>query len=512
MMNKKYQRSWLFFGVRLPLMLVLFGVVLLSGCAKDKSVLSRTAVELPPVAYDPQPPVVPATLISVPAAAPWLGDLIEVHYLQLSAITALQQIVPNGLLVFDFAPDEDLYSYNLTMTDEGVMENVPVLANKSSDINSVPVKFVNALPGVMSRKAHIDALCVSADWAWTLIDRVIVISPMATKIFDIGMLPGTVSGRVNNYQISFGEDGSNALVDQESGGNPYEELLEAVSELIGDGQANLMQTTGQIIVTAKPSVLDRVSMVIEAQTEAAGRRVALEFVLYEVDITDSINRQLDLIALRDAAISASLTATAADTSSVSGIGALSIGFNNGSVDGSSFVFRWLQDQGETQVRIRKNVVAVHNQITELSDIETVRYVEQVKIERESSGSTSNEAPSVQTGEARIGETWAVLPTIVNGVVTLRLATARGGLIGFEEFDFSNGAIAGRLPQTSVTAISTPIRLRHGETRVITDLSSSRGSNSTLSSPLLSWIPWIGDSISKSDSRLETVMTMTARIL
>ena len=471
--------------------------IAVTGCTNHDAAISATSVKLPP-GQTPEETIqapwpVPAERARVPVTAPWLADLVQVQYHQFPATTALEQLVPHGLLAFHFAPP-------------------PGETDKHED---VPLVLVNALSGKASRQEHIDALCATADWAWSVINRVVVISDTATRTFDISTLPGQSTGRVNNSQLVSSNGGaSTSSVDQITTSNPQEDLLDAINHLTGDDTASLLASTGQLVVTARPSLLDRIARVVAAQNEAASRRVALEFVLYEVDVSDQRARQLNLDALRDAAINASLSVTHAGNPIQSGSGDLTLGVRDGvdSPNSSSVVFRWLQEQGETEVRIRKTVVAVHNQVTELSDVETVRYVEQVSIERENSGSTTTATPSVRTGKANIGETWSILPTITGGVVTLRLAAARADLVGFKMFDFGDGAISGSLPQTAASTISTPIRLRDGETRVITDLSNARDNNRTVSSPLLSWLPWLGKAVHNTDTKLETVMTMTARIL
>ena len=133
-----------------------------------------------------------------------------------------------------------------------------------------------------------------------------------------------------------------------------------------------LAASGQIMALAPPSIMRQIENLIADYNRRINRRVALEFVLYEVDVTDTRTRSLDLNLLREAAIAAGVNLTAPGTN-VTGTGELKLNFNEGNaIDGSSLILRWLNSQGNTTVSIRKKVFALHNQVTSLRDIQTTR--------------------------------------------------------------------------------------------------------------------------------------------
>ena len=461
--------------------------LLLTGCASQELEFTPSTVLLPEA--EPPRTTRPARLVRIPASAPWLGETVVAQYRGLSARTALKQLVPNGMLAFRLPEGEDP--------------------------QGPPVDY--ALPGNATRQAHIAAVCAAADWAWRLEEGLVVIAATETRTFQLEASPGQRVERVSTAELDDTASGA-AGVERVVADSAHEQVLAALRGAAEGTEASvdLVGSSGQLVITARPSVMRRLAGIVERVNLVATRRVALEFVLYEVDVSDSETRSLNVAALREAAIGLALNVTPPGSSALRDLsGDLSILWTDEADDrafGSELVFRWLTQQGETRVRIQKNVVAVHNQVTELQDVQITRYISEVTIQQQAAGATSVVSPSVRTESVKTGETWAVLPTIVDDRVSLRLASSRSELVALEEYSFSDDAVAGTLPVTAVSSVSAPISLADGETRVITNLSSSRQQSQQTVSPLLAWLPWLGEAKSKGASSVETVMTITADIL
>ena len=443
--------------------------------------------------------------------APWLSERISVQFRDLSAPKALNLVVPNGIIsiLFD-APD-------------------------------IPV---TAMPGDITRKAHLNAICAAADWHWTVKDGVVIVSDVETRVWDLVSLPGALEGSVNTDQLY--EGSGETTVNQTVDSNAHEELLETLKSMIDqtaesstitsvnnlaqsyDGTSGytrsherqatvssvaLLPNTGQIIAIAPPSVLDRMEKVIKAHNEAAVRRVELEFVLFEVDVTDTESRRLDLKGLIKKSTDWSINIQAPAVSITDTASAITIKPRSATSDlsGSEVVFEWLQTQGDTSVQLSKNVVAMHNQVTVLSDLDSLRYIEEVTIQQQVSGPTGTISPSVTTARLDTGETWSVVASITGSQVVVRLASSRASLVDLASFRFTD-AIQGSLPQTSSSSVSTSIFLRDGETRIISDLNSQETTQKRSRSPLFDWLLPITRGANNSDRRIETVIAMTARVL
>ena len=304
----------------------------------------------------------------------------------------------------------------------------------------------------------------------------------------------------------------------------YTELYEAVKGVLAlneagaaggsRGRLSLLGASGQLLARAPPATMRVIAQLVGEYNQRINRRVALEFVLYEVDVTETDTRHLDLSAIRDAAISSGIFFQGSNFNSGSNAGELSLRFKTGSsrLGGSELILNWLKTQGETSIRLRKKVVALHNQVTLLRDVETTRYVVKVAVERQVSGPNETSSPNVEVNELQTGESWAVLPAIDAERVHLRLALNRAALLGFDEYSFDTGNISGRLPQSTEKSVGLPITLADGETRLITNLSSTIIQSSRARSPLLAWLPWLGQSKDDQERRVESVITMTAHIL
>ena len=480
-------------------------------------VLFMQACAVPPPVPPPIPPIErpatpqssspPAARVRVPAAAPWLADRVSVQFRNLAAPKALALVVPDGLLAFQF------------------------------DAAEIPV---TALPGAVTRMAQIEAICAAADWHWEISGGVVLVSDVETRVWDLAALPGLLTGEVNNQKLQTG--GGRSAVDLSIGVNSHETMVETLRSLLAseretrvttifadetdsgreytttldqrspETNVTLLTDTGQIAATASPSLLNRMEAVIKAHREAASRRVALEFVLFEVNVSGREDRKLDLNALRNAGTSLGLDVKLPATAPTGSTGDLTITLDNDSRSkGSELVFHWLETQGDTTVEVRKNVVALHNQPTVLGDVETRRYISEVTIQQQVAGPTGTTSPSVEIEEVNTGETWSVVAAIGDGEVLVRLASGRARLLELLPFSVGDG-IEGSLPRTALSSFEAPIYLRDGETRVITDLSSQIVSSSVNRSPLIDWLaPW-GRGVNKQDTRIETVITMTATIL
>ena len=366
--------------------------------------------------------------------------------------------------------------------------------------------------------------------------RVLVVSNTITRTFAIHAPPGQAVNRVSPGSLSGEQLGAeatsatyvaDAYKDLSSGLQLLlsEEVEQKVETIVPDLNKEfsyriqarnvriiLLAASGQIMALAPPSIMRQIENLIADYNRRINRRVALEFVLYEVDVTDTRTRSLDLNLLREAAIAAGVNFTAPGTN-VTGTGELKLNFNEGNaIDGSSLILRWLNSQGNTTVSIRKKVFALHNQVTSLRDIQTTRYIARIAIERQLSGLNETVSPTVDAGELFTGETWAVLPTINADRVYLRLAVSRAALLGFTDYAFGGDAISGSLPQSASRTVGLPISLADGETRLITNLSSTTINEQKSESPLLSWLPWLGSSRDDQARRIESVISMTARII
>lgn len=465
------------------LCLILF---MIAGCTSTHESLSPSASE-PTVMPAPNP--IPnrqphAYRVGVPPDAPYLLDQISVTYAGMPAVELLKQILPPGQVRF---------ADTLAINGGGPLIQKP--------------------PFAQLRVEHLEAICAQANWAWHTTKGVVVIASVETRSFEIGSTPGQSIGRVGGDGL---HNDSNNRNRTEVSSNTHASLMSAVESLVGieaksQARVSLAPEANLLLVTATPDVMSRVESFMKEFNGRMNRRISIEYVLYEVDVTETENRGIDVQALRNAALSGGYNFLGSSfTPGTSG--ELSLTFEEGnSFDGSSVILGWLRGIGNAEMAMRKKVIAQNNQVTALRDMDTVRYVGRVALDRQISGSTESNSPNVDIEELNTGESWAVLPTIVDDRVYLRLALTRANLTGFDEYDFANGEVSGRLPQSNEKDLTLPISLIDGETRIITNLSSTQTRTSENGMPLTSWLPFM-KSRNHSERRIESVVAITARIL
>ncbi len=471
-----------------------FWALLLAGCA------SAPMATQPPVSTR----VVPqeqssvamrqpdARRVRVPADVDWLLDVISVSYTGLPASAVLKQILPAGRVRFDG------------------LQAGPIIARPRR---------------AQSRLEHLNAICAQANWAWHSSNGVVVISPHETRSFEINVAPGQSTGRVGTGGLN--NSGGEQTNSTEFIADAYASLTRSVAKLTGadtEGEDSLSPSqrglvprvslapeAGLLFVTAAPDVMSRVESVVNEFNRRLNRRVSIEYVLYEVDVTETENRGLDVQALRDAALSGGFSFLGSSFGT-GNTGELSLRFSDdNSLDRASVILNWLRGLGNAEMSVRKKVIAQHNQITSLRDIETLRYVESVTVDRQLSAGALDKTTTVRTEQLNTGESWVVLPSIGHDRVYLRLSMAQAELIGVDNYEYDDGNISGRLPQSAEKDLGFPISLLDGETRIITNLSSTRSRNNENNMPLMSWLPFV-KSRYYSERRIESVVAISARIL
>lgn len=426
--------------------------------------------------------------VRVPDDALWLLEPVDAAFTNLAADAALRFLVRNSRIRFDVEA-------------------------------TTPLPNVSHSPDAVNRLDHINSVCAQANLAWRVSKGVLIVSDFVTQQFDIETPIGQNTAQLGSGQLGGGalggsSDQSNVTIVQT---NSMQELLASVREALGAEESETVKvsvtpSSGQLTVTGRPDDVDQAEQMVENYNERLRRRVQIEFVLYEIDVSDIEERNLNLSAIRNAAVSGGVKFATSSASNL-GSGELSLTFAEGnSFDGSSVLLSWLQRLGDTEITIRKRVVATNQNIVTLRDVETSRYVSQVSIQRQSNGATDTTSPTVEISELNTGEHWAVLPSIDEDRVHLRLAVSRAQVVGFDDYSFDDGSIAGRLPQSATDEIVVPISLRDGETRLITNLSSEFSSTTGTSTPMISrLLPFFG-SKGRSDRKIESIVAVTVHIL
>lgn len=375
--------------------------------------------------------------------------------------------------------------------------------------------------GASTIKDHLDAISIQADWSYTISDGVVIFSDSETRQFSIHTMPGVglsrlplgsfdqqrSGGATNNFDLSF---------------SPYRDLETSVAALIADYSRGLPARsstiyslepfTNTLTVSGPPSLLRRVSRLVESFNAAAGSKVHLSITVYDVSFSDSTQRSIDFDLLRQAAI------TSAASFQGSGLvqtvnGGLSLGldfFEGNSLDSSTLIFNLLQQQGTTSVKLHEAFEALNNMMFSIEDQRTTPYVSKVSVDRQDGGSISSLTPSIELDELITGLGFHVVSTISGDTIMLRLALSQSDLVRFDPYKYGTGEnqLSGSVPVSDGHNRIIPIILKDGETRLIANLSQSQSRNDESGSGF----GFIGRSNAVNNSQTQTVIAVTAKIL
>ena len=442
--------------------------------------------------------VAPAHRVRVPRSAPWLSEALQARYHDLPASAVITLLAQSHPVRLTFAP----------LVDPGVRPPADAITVKD----------------------HLDAVCGQADWSYTVAHGVVLIHDMETKTFPLASQPGESAAQMPLRGLVSESEG--ATRNQVSVSlDPYADEIKAlVQGVLGLGRqegsderggvlgqvlvdprtrVTVLPSANSVVVTAKPHQMRQVEKVLAQYNEASAKTVRLHIALFEVDVFDSKSRSLSLSALRAGANTFGARITPS-TGQLDDAGVLSVTFNQGNAyDSSEAVFRWLNTLGKTSLTFEDAMEIRNNAVGSVDATQTRQYVSRISRETQIAGATQLETPTVEFDELRTGWALHVQPTIVGDTVTVRIGLSRSAFVDEEPFSFDEGRIAGTNFITDDYNRLMAVALKHGETKLLTSLSSGEARQAKKRTP---WLPWLGDDVSSANRQRETVMMMTAHVL
>ncbi len=443
--------------------------------------------------------VAPAREVRVPRGAAWLGDPVTVHYSGIRASMVMRQLAGRRPIRLTF------------------------------DVSASGDPLVAAPPEAVTIQDHLEAVCGQADWTYSVSGGTVLVHDMETRVFPLSVPPGRTSSRMVLRGLGAGAGGDAAglgpgndvVVESE----PYAEeiggFVEALLGMDGDGDEDaelatvdprtrvwVLPSANAVAVKARPHRMRVVERELAAYNETAARVVRLRIVVYEVDVSDTDERGLDLQALRSAGTALGLRIS--PVSDAGSGGAVRLDFvAHDRFDGSRVVLEWLRTAGRTSIEFQDQVEIRNNQMASVDATETRQYLERFSRQTQSAGATSFETPTVEFGQLRLGWSINLQPTIEGDSVTVRVGLSRSSLVEERPYSFDGGSVQGTMHVTDDYNRRTSVTLASGETRLVTMLADE---NERRSARRVPWLPWVGDGQSRKSRDRETVMMLTAEVL
>lgn len=435
-----------------------------------------------------------ARRVRVPAGAAWLAEPLTARYGEIPASMAVREV---------------LAGRPVRLTFEATAETDPL---------------VSSPPDAVTVQDHLEGICAQADWAYTLSGGAVLVHDMETRVFALAAPPGrsTADVRLRGLKAEGAAGGGgNSL---EVALDPYaDEIAGFLRGMLGlggaadaaDGRAAprgsvaVLPSANAVAVTARPHRMRQVEAELARYNASTSLMVRLKVTVYEVDVTGTEDRSLDLAALRSAGVGLGLTVTPA-SGGESGGGAVRVEFREGNrFGGTQAVLRWLRTAGEAAVAFEDSIEIRNNAVASVDATETRQFLERFSRETQTAGATQFQAPTVEFGELRLG--WAIhlQPTVSGDVVTVRIALSRSSLVEEVPYSFDGGNVAGTTHVTDDYNRVTSVSMRDGETRLLTSLTNTATRDARRRVP---WLGRFGDGVARARRDRETVMMLTAEVV
>lgn len=260
-------------------------------------------------------------------------------------------------------------------------------ASSVAPIDSVALNYTGTLSGLL------DTIADRTGLHWQYKDGVVVYSRLMTRTFQIKTMPGTSSyaatvgksatGTSNaqggGAQMSFG---ANSSISMSSTMDYWQELLTTIRSMLStDGFAAPSSMTNSITVTDLPSVVERVSQLIDGENAVLGRQVGLRVQVYAVDVDDvSASGVSWNLMFERAGIKLGLKGPGGDMSTSQGnSGSMTMGLLSGRMKGSQLVVEALSQLTKSSVVIDTTVVTLNNQPAPIAVTENQGYIARTSV-------------------------------------------------------------------------------------------------------------------------------------
>lgn len=437
--------------------------------------------------------IAPAREVRVPRGAAWLGDPVTAHYSGIRASVVMRQLAGRRPIRLTF------------------------------DVSASGDPLVAAPPEAVTIQDHLEAVCGQADWTYSVSDGTVLVHDIQTRVFPLTVPPGRTSSRMVLRGLGAGAGGAGPGNDVVVESEPYADeiggFVEALLGMDADEDASssavdprtrvwVLPSANAVAVTARPHRMRVVERELAAYNETAARVVRLRIVVYEVDVSDTDERGLDLQALRSAGTALGLRISPVSDAGSGGAVRLDFAAHD-RFDGSRVVLEWLRTAGRTSIEFQDQVEIRNNQMASVDATETRQYLERFSRQTQSAGATSFETPTVEFGQLRLGWSINLQPTIEGDSVTVRVGLSRSSLVEERPYSFDGGSVQGTMHVTDDYNRRTSVTLTSGETRLVTMLADE---NERASARRVPWLPWVGDGRSRRSRDRETVMMLTAEVL
>ena len=357
----------------------------------------------------------------------------------------------------------------------------------TTDLASVSMKWNGSL------ERFLDHVTGMLNLSWSYRDGVVVIERFITESFDIEGLSGVQDYKLNvaggtTGSGSFGNTTESIEVHESGKNDALSSLTKTIETLVkpSGGSVTVNDGSGRMIVVASKDVLSRVRGIVQNEVAVLRRQAIIQLDIYSVSSSSSDEYGVDWTGfINDLAktYSATLTAPASLVSNAAaGLGYTLLkepgvdatvtptGLQQNTArryGGSKVLIEALHKMGDSAKYRPVSLVAKHRQWARKTNLLTTGYLAETT--PGVSTATGPGVPGIKAGSVTTGDKFLIQPTILDdGSIDLKFGMSLTDLVGL--FNVSSGGQTIQTPEVAGTGDQGTIRLKAGESMVITGMS------------------------------------------
>jgi type IVB pilus formation R64 PilN family outer membrane protein len=351
--------------------------------------------------------------------------------------------------IFKQRPDVKVIYQSGVKEDEVIKDSLEIEAKLSDVIKSIG-KLVN--------------------YHYIIEQKDIIWTPRATRMFQLGVLPGQVKYDMGGKVSSSGGSanavaGGSVTYNNAVQDDVWDNLKSVLEDLISDqGKFTLGKNTSILTVRDRPNNLQAVADYIEQFNNYHLQQVGIKVQVLEVDLKDEFKRGIDWNLIRTKMNDNMLGIASNLSSNISPLGTISTGSpvftgaagailpsvsgsspganflfkrTNGRWNGSSAIIQYIEQQGKVSIVSEPRFTILNNQIAELKIIDTEGYLKSIKTT--TPGALGTTQTALEPGTLTTGFSLYIVPTIFDKEVLLQITTSISRKISINEFSTITGA-------------------------------------------------------------------------
>jgi type IVB pilus formation R64 PilN family outer membrane protein len=352
----------------------------------------------------------------------------------------------------------------------------PVAQGASSSMSVDELKFNGSVSGFL------DLLSSKMQVSWKYDRGQVLLYKYDTRTFNVKALAGkgsstsSVSASSGSSSTSAGGSGTTAATTTSNGTNMvlssdlWMGVQQSVRVMLSDAGRNNFYASpdlGTLTITDEPDRLERVSTYLEKLNKDLGRQVSLHLAVYNVEIDETDTVGVDWAGVWDTANKFNGTFGGVTNTGGTSLQKLGINILKGPFANTKFVIGALNQVGKTSLVTRGQIMTMNRQSAPLQVVDEQSYLAKSTTTVSNGTSTT----SLEPGVVVTGFSATVTPKIEeDGDILLQFAGDISDLKKMSEF--TSGTSSLQLPQKTVRDFLQRVRIRSGETLVLTGFEQS----------------------------------------